>query len=158
VSAARACDRKNVNAIGVLTHELGHALDLPDLYDLDDSNGASLGVGVWCLMGLGGLGGDLESPSRPMNLGRLAKIRLGWEAPDVVIAGRQPAHFLAAESSPAAHQIRINSDEYYLIENRQRLGFDAGAPGSGLIIWRINEQVIDQQLKNNRVNDDETHK
>lgn len=37
-------------AIGVFCHEFGHALGLPDLYDVD---GSSEGIGEWCLMGSG---------------------------------------------------------------------------------------------------------
>jgi hypothetical protein len=29
--------------------------------------------------------------------------------------------------------------EYYLIENRQRIGFDAGLPGYGLAVWHVDE-------------------
>ena len=36
--------------LGVMAHEMGHGLNLPDLYDLD---GSSYGVGDWSLMGLG---------------------------------------------------------------------------------------------------------
>ncbi len=30
-----------------------------------------------------------------------------------------------------------SSGEYFLIENRQKTGYDAGLPGSGLLIWHI---------------------
>ncbi|MEP6964869.1 MAG: hypothetical protein ABI845_05235, partial [Polaromonas sp.] len=30
-------------------------------------------------------------------------------------------------------------NEYFLLENRQRTGFDAGLPGDGLLIWHIDE-------------------
>jgi hypothetical protein len=36
---------------------------------------------------------------------------------------------------------QTNSQEYYLIENRQRIGFDAGLPGTGLAIWHIDESM-----------------
>jgi immune inhibitor A len=35
----------------------------------------------------------------------------------------------------------INSDEYFLIENRQLSGFDEFLPGSGLLIWHIDNTV-----------------
>lgn len=29
--------------------------------------------------------------------------------------------------------------EYFLVENRQRVGYDAALPGSGLLVWHIDE-------------------
>lgn len=37
----------NISNIGVICHEFGHSLDLPDLYDTDLSNGDSEGIGEW---------------------------------------------------------------------------------------------------------------
>ena len=30
--------------------------------------------------------------------------------------------------------------EYFLVENRQRTGFDAQLPGDGLLVWHIDEE------------------
>ena len=30
-----------------------------------------------------------------------------------------------------------DGSEYFLLENRQRIGFDASVPGTGLLIWRV---------------------
>jgi len=45
-------------AVGVMAHEFGHALGLPDLYDRSchGPEDDSAGVGNWCLMGTGALG------------------------------------------------------------------------------------------------------
>eukprot|EP00727_Mastigamoeba_balamuthi_P003035 m51a1_g12729 hypothetical protein (156) ;mRNA; f:1133-3498 len=29
--------------------------------------------------------------------------------------------------------------EYFLVENRQKVGLDIGAPGSGVVVWHVNE-------------------
>jgi len=42
--------------------EFGHGLGLPDLYDTDDSNGDSEGIGWWGLMGSGNWAGGRTSP------------------------------------------------------------------------------------------------
>jgi immune inhibitor A len=34
-----------------------------------------------------------------------------------------------------------NSQEYYLIENRQLTGYDGSLPGSGLLIWHIDDSI-----------------
>ena len=33
------------------------------------------------------------------------------------------------------------SPEYFLVENRQLIGFDASLPGSGLIVWHVDDSV-----------------
>jgi immune inhibitor A len=35
----------------------------------------------------------------------------------------------------------ISASEYFLVENRQRVGFDQGLPGDGLLIWHIDESI-----------------
>ena len=35
-----------------------------------------------------------------------------------------------------------DSSEYYLIENRQRSGYDIALPGDGLLVWHVDEQVV----------------
>ncbi len=60
VVPALSCDG-SMTTIGVYCHEFGHAFGLPDLYDTDESNGKSAGVGWWDLMGSGSMGGDGKS-------------------------------------------------------------------------------------------------
>ena len=43
------CYTDIIRPMGVYAHEFGHILGLPDLYDRDDSNGDSEGIGNWCL-------------------------------------------------------------------------------------------------------------
>jgi len=65
------CDNTTLIDIGVLCHELGHAMGLPDLYDLGYD---SAGVGEWCLMGAGAY----NTTSQPAHLGAWSKDQLGW--------------------------------------------------------------------------------
>src|SRR5512146_1850558 len=57
--------------VGVLAHETGHVLGLPDLYDY---NGTSQGIGAWGLMGTG----SHSAPYSPAHLGAWSKEQLGW--------------------------------------------------------------------------------
>ena len=61
--------------VGVFSHEFGHVLGLPDLYD---TSYRSEGVGNWCLMGGGSWGGGGNKPTR-MSCWCLSK--LGWIKP-----------------------------------------------------------------------------
>ena len=58
----------------------------------------------------------------------------------------------AAKSKNSVYRLGGNPDgveygkgtgEYFLIENRQRTGFDKYLPGSGLLIWHIEEKPWD---------------
>lgn len=124
--------------IGVCAHELGHLLfGFPDLYDTDSS---SEGVGNWCLMGGGSWNGGGDTPAHPS---AWCKANQGWATVTNVTSN-------GVRSIPdvkVGHEIfRLWKDggagqEYFLVENRQRAGFDAGLPGDGLCIWHIDEAI-----------------
>ncbi len=153
-----ACDGTTMIEIGVFSHEFGHAFGLPDLYDTDPSNGNSEGVGHWCLMASGSWGGDGNSPETPSHMCAWAKAFLGWITPTEVTTDLIPATIPNIEENPIAFKLPISSTQYHLISNRQKKGFDAKLPGAGLLIWHINETVINSGLSNNRVNADEDNK
>ena len=125
--------------IGVMCHEFGHSLGLPDLYDTDKSNGRSAGIGEWGLMGSGNwLGGE----KRPSHMCAWSKRAMGWIHPDTLAAGAHTLNAAAFDSSdiyiittPVAH-------EYFMVENRQKVGFDSALRGHGLAIWHINDSII----------------
>ena len=43
----------------------------------------------------------------------------------------------------------LSSSEYFLVENRQKTGFDVGLPGSGLLIWHIDQQTVFRKISSN---------
>jgi M6 family metalloprotease-like protein len=55
IMPALDCDGKSMIEIGVFAHEFGHAFELPDLYDTQQTP-VSQGVGNWDLMGAGSWG------------------------------------------------------------------------------------------------------
>ncbi|MEI8242798.1 MAG: M6 family metalloprotease domain-containing protein [bacterium] len=131
---------QGITRIGVICHETGHFLGLPDLYD---TTYASAGVGSFCLMAGGSWNGDYGTlPAHPSIY---CKKLLGWVAPTVVSAtGSYTVPRI--EDSTAAFRINGNwtGTQYLLIENRQGYGFDAGLPGAsrGLLLWHIDESRV----------------
>ena len=124
----------DIGRIGVIAHELGHFLGLPDLYDGKGGEGA----GSFDLMG-NSWGFD-GSQYYPPILSAWSKIRLGWASP--IILDVEGQYSLAPwASSPAVYRIDkgFPEGEYLLIENRQQLGFDSQIPQGGLAIWHIDE-------------------
>ena len=137
---------KRVN-IGIFCHEFGHLLGLPDLYDVYEQ---SNGVGQWGLMGRGGWLGEEAYPG---GMTAWSKEHLGWGKITDITEAPGTYTLEAASQHNAFYRIRTpDPDEYFLLENRQRQGVDAGLPGSGLALWHINQAVISSGLYNNQVN------
>jgi M6 family metalloprotease-like protein len=151
-----ACDGATMIQIGVFAHEFGHAFGLPDLYDTDRDNGASSGLGNWCLMAGGSWGGDGRSPERPVHMNPWAKAYLGWAniKPVPVGPGALTLTLPPFEDAADAYELRVSASQYYYITNVGRKKFDGRFPVAGLAIWQMNQPKIDSGLRNNRVNAD----
>ncbi|HNY10688.1 MAG TPA: M6 family metalloprotease domain-containing protein [Candidatus Wallbacteria bacterium] len=140
--------------LGVTCHEFGHLLGLPDLYDIDNS---SLGVGGWDLMGYGAWRNKGKTPCM---LSSWTLIQLGYMAPTEVLNDAANLSVTALSDSPNALKIYAVSkerspDEYFLVENRQKKGFDAYIE-AGILIWHVDDTV--GAISGNSINYNETHK
>lgn len=138
--------------IGVIAHEFGHALGLPDLYDTDYS---SSGIGNWGLMSGGSWGADGGSPWYPAHMCPWSKTELGWIIPIVIENDTSGLHIPPVETNPVIYQINHSTDdsEYFMMENRQKRGFDVNIYREGLLIWHMDEE----KLAGWGPNDDEPH-
>lgn len=139
--------------IGVFCHEFGHALGLRDYYDTDRS---SEGIGEWGLMGSGGWcheRGDALGSS-PAHFTAYSKAKLGWLEPIGVQAPMADVVIPPVEVEPVAYRLwrePSSGPEYFLVENRQALGFDRGLTRrqkdfslqnpAGLLIYHIDERA-----------------
>lgn len=79
--------------VGVFTHEYGHDMGLPDLYD---TSGGENGTGFWTLMSSGSWMGDgtEDIGSKSSHMGAWEKFQLGWLNYDVAFAGEKSTHRL----------------------------------------------------------------
>jgi immune inhibitor A len=125
--------------IGVFAHELGHVFGLPDLYDTDYS---SRGIGRWSLMAVGSWNGSMgNSPSHP---DAWCRVQLGFTTPIVPTSQANNAQFPQIETDTVIYRLwdgGAAGPQYFLVENRQRVGFDAGLPAAGMLVWHIDEDV-----------------
>jgi len=149
---ATSIANKHQATIGTVCHELGHlALNLPDLYDID---GSSEGIGSWGLMGNGGWNQTgVWSGDRPGHMSAWSKVATNFTMPQDIDSTQANVAIARADLNENTKRIWIDKykrGEYFLVENRQKSNFDAGLPGSGLIIWHADDQKDS--------NEDENHK
>lgn len=156
IQPAYACGGTGLNEIGVFTHELGHAFGLPDLYDTVEGNGKHQGAGNWDLMATGSWGCNGASPDFPCHMGAWSKMVLGWVDVETV----SPDTDLGTVTLPAVETsrkvLRIDaadgSREHYLLENRQKVGFDRQLYNDGMLIWRVSQDILDARWPANEIN------
>ncbi|MCX6249858.1 MAG: M6 family metalloprotease domain-containing protein [Bacteroidetes bacterium] len=141
----------NMTAIGVLCHEFCHNLGAPDFYDTDyGTNGQYDGTGYWDLMASGSWNGmNGNTPAHPNGW---IKNYFSWTNP-VVLATQQTQVLRNVQLYPDV--VRYNtttSNEYFLCENRQQTGFDAGIPGHGMIIYHVDGAYVTSHFSSNNIN------
>ncbi len=129
--------------IGVYCHELGHSVfGLPDLYDTDYS---SAGLGNWSLMAGGSWNGNSgDTPSFP---DAYCHIQMGYVDPVVISANSISRTISQVETNPEIYLLYPNNNpgnEYFLVENRQLVGYDSDLRRGGLHIYHVDEGVNSQ--------------
>ncbi|MHA2226655.1 MAG: M6 family metalloprotease domain-containing protein [Candidatus Hodarchaeales archaeon] len=144
--------------LGTFIHELGHDLgNLPDLYDTDYS---SDGIGTWGVMGAGAwnynttLGSGENPGDTPAHFCAWSKIKMGWVIPTIATENASSITLPAIETTSRNSVVKLflsNSTksvtlkEYFLVCYRQQTGFDSFIPGSGILIWHIDECSIENE-------------
>jgi M6 family metalloprotease-like protein len=121
-------------AIGTIAHETGHLFGLPDLYDT--SAGRGPGIGRWGLMG----SGNQQLYFRPAHMTAWTKAELGWVT-EVLIASDTTLDISPIVTSDTSYILPINdpadSTQYFILENRQRIGSDSTLIQEGLLVWHV---------------------
>ncbi len=147
-------ENTRLSQLGISCHEMGHDLGLPDLYDRDKESENSAGIGNWGLMGSGDHLG-LPGGTSPAHLCAWSKAQLNFLSPQLVTQSLYEKHIPPVEEQPIVYRLNTpHENEYFLVENRQKMGYDEYLCGSGLLIWHIDEWVGSRYSKN----EDEAHK
>ena len=122
-----------IDGIGTLCHEFSHCLGLMDMYD---TFGNGYGMDAWSLMGRGNYNDDSFTPAAFTSYERMTA---GWLQPVELKENQTIENMKPLTESPEAYIIYndANHNEYYLLENRQKLGYDAALPGNGLLILHL---------------------
>jgi len=158
--------------IGIIAHELSHAiLELPDLYNTDPSN-PSLGIGPYGIMGSGAWGtttinGVSEPGNTPMEYSAFSKLASGFVIPKTVIQGTDYKEYTLNSNNTNKYEmlkIEVTDKEYFLVENISNTGYNEGLNSQivnhigGIAIWHIDTQLYADLYDSNTVNNDPNHK
>ena len=137
-SELRGASGKNVDGIGTVCHEFSHCLGLMDHYD---TSGSNFGTGPWDLMASGSYNNNSCTPAAYTAFERWC---MGWLEPIELTSQTDIKDMKPLVESPEAYILYndAHKDEFYILENRQKVGFDAGLYGHGLMVFHIdyNEQ------------------
>jgi M6 family metalloprotease-like protein len=123
-------------SIGTFCHENGHLLcRFPDMYDYGQRDGdgvKSAGIGVYCLMGSGN---HLGSGRNPSPVCAYLRDLVGWCDNEVDLAASGTHTAPHGDYDTVLKYRSSKPNEYFLVENRSRMGLDAALPSSGLAVY-----------------------
>lgn len=118
--------------IGVFCHEFTHVLGLPDLYDTYVSTNHTLGK--WDLLSTGNY---LNEGRTPPNMSAYERYALGWLTPSQFAKPDDITLDHINTNTAYIVPVKDDDDEYFLIENRQKIGWDSFLPWHGMMVWHI---------------------
>lgn len=134
--------------IGTICHEFSHCLGFADMYDT--FGGGGYGMSVFDVMDQGSYNGN---GFVPCNYTAFERIYAGWVEPIELIdpATVKDMKSVSDYGRPFIMYNYKNTNEYFLMENRQNTGWDEGLYGSnGLLITHVN--YVPSRWINNSVN------
>lgn len=129
------------DGIGTFVHEFSHVMGLPDLYDVTYS-GKCTTPGSWDAMDQGPYN---ENGTRPPFYSAYERNALGWIDLTLIDGPASIDLIHIGQSNDACLIQTMRNNEFFLLENRQKTGWDAATPGRGLLVWHID---FDQSVFN----------
>ena len=138
-----------INGLGTMCHEFTHCLGLPDFYDTR-TNGTNFGMDSWSLMDYGCYNNNGYTPC---NYTGYERMFCGWVQPIELTENMQVTGMKSLEDygdvyimyNPGHH------DEYYILQNVQKKGWDLYAESKGLMIMHVDydKDIWQQDVVNN---------
>ena len=122
------------DGVGIMCHELSHALGLPDFYD---TRGAAFGMDIWSVMDYGEY---CVNGYCPVSYTAYERDFMGWR-PLQTITEAGSYELLPTEAGGIGYKVvnPQNASEYYVLENRQSVRWDRGigSYGSGMQVTHV---------------------
>lgn len=143
------------NGNGTFIHEFSHVLGLMDHYDITYGSASSYTPAAWDVMASGCYNNNGFTPCLHSAFERAT---LGWLNPKELAVNTDTTVTLQnLNGSNFAYSVTKPKDnnEFFLLENRQRKGFDAYLPHHGMLVWHIDYDY--SAWSTNQVNVDADH-
>ena len=123
------------DGVGVVIHELSHAIGLPDLYD---TNNKAFGLDYWSIMDYGMY---TRSSNVPVGYTAYEREFMGWQQTET-IEGPRTLHISCFDDGGKGYKLvnSANPNEYYILDNRQAKGWDWGVcsnRGHGMLVFHV---------------------
>lgn len=120
------------SSFGVICHEYTHCFGFPDFY----YDGNYKTPDSWDIMDRGYY---YSQAFCPVSYSAHERWLMGWLTPTELTSASTVTSMPALSAEPVAYIIRNGGypQEYYMVENRQKSGWDAQLPGSGLVIFHV---------------------
>ena len=150
-----SADRRE--GIGLMCHEFSHALGLPDIYAAHVTDYTYKTLGTWDVMDY-----PYSNDSKtPPGYTAYEKFFMGWVTPQVLntalndtlreLQTTGDCRIITATGNHNLNGISPDPAEFYLLENRQQIGWDAYTMGRGMLLTRI--RYSSSAWQGNTVND-----
>jgi len=138
-----------ITAIGVICHEFGHVLGAPDYYDTDYAIGGEFqGTGQWDMMASGSWNNGGVTPAHHNGFTKV--YYYNWASATLLTSATTITLNNAAEHSNSFYRYNTTTtNEFFLLENREKHLFDGHIPGSGMIIYHVHSTVFAAGVSNN---------
>lgn len=138
------------DGIGTFCHEFCHVMGLPDIYST--IGGGAFTPENWTLLDSGSYNNNSRTPPY---LSAFERYAFGWIEPKVLESDGAVSLQPIGKSNEAYIIHTEKDNEYFLLENRQKIGWDEFIPHHGMLLWHIdyNETV----WNNNTVNINAKH-
>ena len=141
--------------IGTFVHEFGHVLGLADHYDTSYTSGR-IGVEQWDTMAAASYNNNQNTPPA---FSSFERSELGWMSLTDIKPIQQGILRVPVltSSNPHALVVRVpgEENEYFIIERREKSGWDSFLPAAGILVWHID--MMKERWKDNSVNNDPVH-